>query len=186
MSRLVQRITASIRFTPACVFPLLIGGSAIAVFLAVFLLPVYAKNNSLDRAIQDRREALERQELFAPIHARLTMQLREASSLVVGDRQDIQDTPKSPEEAVYKLSLLAEQAHRLGLLGVTPHPDSLSTQDNLAAELRLAGPFPQLRDLLITLLAQPWLHRLERLEISGGADVEEFRVGVSVRMDEGS
>ncbi len=184
MSRFAQRFSASIRFTPACVFPLLIGGAAIAVFLVLFLLPVYAKINSLDRSIQNRREALEQQELFAPIHARLTVQLREASSLVVGDQQTILPTPESPEQAVPALRALAGHAPRLGLLDITPHPDSLSTQDDLAVELRLAGPFTDLRDLLMTFLAQPWLQRLERMEITGKGEVEEFRIGVSVRMDQ--
>ncbi len=186
MSQLAKRLSATIRFTPACVFPLLIGGAAIAVFLVLFLLPVYTKINALDRSIQDRQEALNRQETFTPIHARLTTQLLEASSLVVGDQRTILDMPKSPEEAVPALRALVEQTPGLAALDVTPHPDSLSTQEDLAVELRLAGPFPELRDLLMTLLAQPWLQRLERMEITGGGDVEEFRIGVSVRMDQGS
>lgn len=182
MPRIFKRLFTSFRFTHASLIPLLIGGLAVAVFLVVFLLPVYAKINAVERNIRLRQEALDRQELLAPIHARLTVQLREASAAVLEEEAALPQ-PANPEDLAQALRVLAELAE-MDALSVTPNASSLSAQDGLSVELRLAGSFPRLRDLLMALLTQSWITRLERLEISGGGDLEEIRVWVGVIMDE--
>lgn len=181
MQRTFKLLFASFRFTHASLIPLLIGGLSVVVFLVVFLLPVYARINALDWDIRLRQEALDRQELLAPIHARLTVQLREASAAVL-EQQAALPQPGNPEDLAPALRILADRAE-MSALSVTPNASSLTAQDGLSVELHLAGPFPRLRNLLMALLAQSWITRLERLEISDGGDMEEFRVWVGVIMD---
>ncbi|PTN37526.1 hypothetical protein [Desulfonatronum sp. SC1] len=182
MSQLIKRITGTFRFTSACLFPVLLSLGAIIAFILLILFPAFSKNASLEREIQERRNAVERQEMLAPAHALLTSQFRGVANQYVDEDHWTLPAPNTPEMAVPTLEELVD-ASGLNKMSITPRPSSLSIQDGLSVDMRLSGDFQRLRDLLMSLIAQPWMLNLESLEVIGGGDREEFRIRVNVRLE---
>lgn len=182
MSRIVKRLSATFRFTSACLFPAIISIGAIIFFLVAVLLPAIAKNNRLTRDIAQRQDAVTRQEMLAPAYATLSAQLQKVSTQHADMGPRILPAPISPEMTSPALRALVDETS-LGVLSINPNPKTLSAQDGLSVDLRLTGDFMRLQDLLMLMQAQPWVLNLGSLEIKGGLDQEEFRISANVLME---
>jgi Tfp pilus assembly protein PilO len=151
----------------------------LALIVALGIWPARSETDRLKAKARDLEARLERQKVFAPLHANLRQKLDQENPLetVLATLPPVR-TPLTVDNAAEVLGAMGMAA------GMTeshfvPVPVSLTeTANRLLVEGHLEGRYPLFRHFLLTLSALPSFEHLELLQIESQARAPRYTVRV--------
>lgn len=159
---------------------------AIAGMTLLLIIPISRETARVNEATALVRKVLHMQQTFAPLVAEMKADAARFNQTM--ERRTALAVPNPPVLAD-AIATLQEMGTRASLRGVrfVPLAESvLGTGDLVRLDGVMDGPLESFRAYLMQVTAQPWLDRVESLEVAAGTQWPGYKLSIWVRASSGN